>query len=125
MKSRLGFTVLAIALVLGGIAVLPLKASVQDAASDASKRRVRTKIEPVYPATAKQMNISGRVKLEATISVDGRVVSTKVVGGSPFLVNAALDALKQWRFEPASRETTEIFEFDFNRSGTPNDSTNP
>jgi len=38
MKSRLGFTVLAIALVLGGIAVLSPKASAQDAASDASKR---------------------------------------------------------------------------------------
>ncbi|HEY4710902.1 MAG TPA: energy transducer TonB [Candidatus Acidoferrales bacterium] len=119
MKQRLAFVGLVIALALGGIALQPLKASAQDAANDAMKRRVRTKVEPQYPATAKQMNISGRVKLEATISADGRVVSTRVVGGSPFLVNAALDALKQWRFEPASRESTEIFEFDFNRSGDP------
>jgi TonB family protein len=119
MKQRLALMGLVIALALGGIALLPRKASAQDAANDVVKRRVRTKVEPQYPATAKQMNISGHVKLEATISADGRVVSTRVVGGSPFLVNAALDALKQWRFEPASRESTEIFEFDFNRSGDP------
>jgi TonB family protein len=119
MKRRLAFMGLAIALVLGGFVVLSPRASAQDASSDVAKRRIRTKVEPQYPATAKQMNISGRVKLEATISADGRVVSTRVVGGSPFLVNAALDALKQWRFEPASRESTEIFEFDFNRSGDP------
>jgi TonB family protein len=119
MKQRLALMGLVIALALSGIALLPRKASAQDAANDVVKRRVRTKVEPQYPATAKQMNISGHVKLEATISADGRVVSTRVVGGSPFLVNAALDALKQWRFEPASRESTEIFEFDFNRSGDP------
>jgi TonB family protein len=119
MKRRLALMGLAIAFVLGGFVVLSPRASAQDASSDVAKRRIRTKVDPQYPATAKQMNISGRVKLEATISADGRVVSTRVVGGSPFLVNAALDALKQWRFEPASRESTEIFEFDFNRSGDP------
>jgi len=36
-----------------------------------------------------------------------------VVGGSPLLVNAALDALKKWHFEPGPKETTEIVEFAF------------
>jgi periplasmic protein TonB len=68
---------------------------------------------PDYPAIAKQMKITGKVKLEATISADGRVVSTHVVGGSPILVGAATDALKKWRYEPGPKETTEIVEFDF------------
>jgi outer membrane biosynthesis protein TonB len=41
------------------------------------------------------------------------VVNTKVIGGSPLLVNAALDALKKWRFEPAVKDTTETIEFEF------------
>jgi TonB family protein len=63
---------------------------------------------------AKQMHVTGKVKIEATIAADGHVISTRVVGGSPLLVNAALDALKKWRFEPASKDTTEVVEFEFN-----------
>lgn len=69
---------------------------------------------PEYPALAKQMNVRGKVKIEATVSADGRVISTKVVGGSPLLVNVAADSVKKWRFEPESKETTELVEFDFN-----------
>jgi TonB family protein len=115
MKLRLAFAALVIALLVGGSVVLPLKASAQDVAADASKRKVRTKVEPKYPALASEMKISGRVKIEATISADGHVINTRVVGGSPMLINAALDAIKQWRFEPASRESTETFEFEFSR----------
>jgi outer membrane biosynthesis protein TonB len=39
--------------------------------------------------------------------------STKIVGGHPLLVNAALDALKKWKFEPASEESTGVVEFKF------------
>jgi TonB family protein len=60
------------------------------------------------------MNVTGKVKIEVTISPDGHVTSTKVVGGSPLLVGAALDALKKWRFEAAPKESTEIIEFNFN-----------
>ncbi len=115
MRHRLAFAGLALALLLGSSAGLAPKSSAQDVSSDGAKRKVRTKIEPAYPAVAKQMNITGRVKIEATISADGHVVSTRVVGGSPILVNAGLDALKQWRFEPASSESTETFIFEFDR----------
>ena len=59
---------------------------------------------PEYPALAKQMNVTGKVKIEATVAADGHVAGTRVVGGSPLLVNAALDALKKWRFEPARKK---------------------
>jgi TonB family protein len=68
---------------------------------------------PDYPVIAKQMHITGKVKIEATIAPDGHVVSTHVVGGSPVLVSAASDALKKWKYEPGPKETTEIVEFDF------------
>jgi TonB family protein len=74
---------------------------------------VKTKTVPEYPELARRINATGKVKIEATISADGRVTSTKVIGGSPLLVGAATDALKKWRFEPATKESVEVVEFDF------------
>ena len=103
---------LAAALILGGsLAVLP-GASAQQA-GDTAKRKVKSRVTPDYPVLAKQMNVTGKVKIETTIAPDGHVTGTKVVGGSPLLVGAAVDAVKKWRFEPAAKETTEIIEFEF------------
>lgn len=101
-------------LLLGTTAIVVPAALSQETVSDAAKRKVKSKVVPDYPPLAKQMNVTGKVKIEATISAEGRVTNTKVVGGSPLLVNSAMDALKKWRFEPASKETSEIIEFDFN-----------
>ncbi len=114
VKLRLILASVGLALLLGGSVAVPLKSSAQDNAADASKRKVRVKVAPEYPALAKQMNVTGKVKIEATVAADGHVTSTRVVGGSPLLVNAALDALKKWHFEPAAKESTEIVEFAFN-----------
>jgi TonB family protein len=113
VKNRVIIATIGLALLLGGSAVLPSKMSAQDGASDTAKRKVRTRVTPDYPPLAKQMNVTGKVKIEATVAADGHVTSTRVVGGSPLLVNAALDALKKWHFEPGPKETTEIVEFAF------------
>ncbi len=114
MKNKVIVATMGLALLVGGSAVLPSKLSAQDGASDAAKRKIRSKVTPEYPPLAKQMNVTGKVKIEATVAADGHVSNTRVVGGSPLLVNAALDAVKKWHFEPASKETTEIVEFTFN-----------
>jgi TonB family protein len=113
MKLRVGIVGVGLALLLGGSALLPPKGTAQDASSDTAKRKVRTKVAPEYPPLAKQMNVTGKVKIETTIAADGHVLGTKVIGGSPLLVNAALDAVKKWRFEPAPKDTTEVIEFEF------------
>ncbi|MFY9804968.1 MAG: energy transducer TonB [Candidatus Acidiferrales bacterium] len=110
-KSRL--LAIGLAVILGGSAAVTPKLAAQENSSDAAKRKVRTKVTPNYPMLAKQMNVSGKVKIEATIAPDGHVTATRIVGGSPLLVSSATDALKKWRYEPASRESTEIVEFDF------------
>jgi TonB family protein len=114
VKYKITVASIGLALLLGGSTVLPHKASAQDGAAEAGKRKVRTRVNPEYPALAKQLNVTGKVKIEATVAADGHVASTRVVGGSPLLVNAALNALKQWHFEPGPKETTEIVEFAFN-----------
>jgi TonB family protein len=85
----------------------------QTATTAENGRKVKTKVAPVYPELARRMSVSGRVKLEVVITPDGRVKSTRVVGGHPILVQACQDAVKDWKFVPAAEETTQIVEFDF------------
>ena len=59
-----------------------------------------TQVRPVYPPLAKQARISGTVELSAIIGKDGRVQDLKVVRGHPLLVQAALDAVKNWVYRP-------------------------
>ena len=58
------------------------------------------KVEPVYPLLAKQARIVGAVTLAALVGKDGSVENLKVVSGHPLLVEAAVDAVKQWRYKP-------------------------
>lgn len=117
MKLKKAFIGLGLMTMLSGTAVVAPKATAQDASTDAARRKVRVRVTPEYPDLARQMNVTGKVKIEAKIAPDGHVADTRVVGGSPLLVNAALDALKKWRFEPAPKETTEVVEFTFNGQG--------
>jgi TonB family protein len=115
MKFKAMLISVGLALVLVGVAVGPRRASAQDSEIEAGKRKIRVKVTPTYPAVARQMNVYGRVKIEATVAADGRVVATRVVGGSPLLVMAALDAIKKFQFEPGPKDTTETVEFQFDR----------
>ena len=83
------------------------------AANDAAKRKVKARVAAEYPLLARQMGVSGKVKVEVTITADGKVSAAKVVGGSPVLTTAAVDAAKKWKFESGPKETVEIIEFEF------------
>ena len=85
----------------------------QSGSTDESKRKVKTKTAPQYPELAKRMNVSGRVKIEVVVTPEGRVKSTRVVGGHPLLVQACQDAVKEWKFVPAPEESTQVVEFEF------------
>ena len=78
-------------------------------------RKAKTKVVPVYPELARRsnMNITGTVRVLVVVSPDGRITDSKVLGGHPLLVNAAMNALKKWKFESASEETTGTVEFRF------------
>ncbi len=58
-------------------------------------------VTPIYPATARTLRLEGMVILEAVIGVDGRVESARVLRSLPLLDEAALGAVRQWRFAPA------------------------
>ena len=62
--------------------------------------RLINMVRPVYPPLAKQARISGTVRLHAIIAKDGTVIQLEVVQGHPLLVQSALDAVRQWRYQP-------------------------
>ncbi|MFI5087372.1 MAG: energy transducer TonB [Terriglobales bacterium] len=75
-------------------------------------RKVVSRVKPAYPELARQMNITGTVKIEVVIAADGSVKSLKPLGGHPLLIQSASEALRKWRFAPGT-ETTTIVEFQF------------
>jgi len=58
------------------------------------------RVEPRYPQIAIAARISGRVELEGIIGTDGRIRNLRPLSGNPLLVPAALDAVRQWVYEP-------------------------
>ena len=82
-------------------------------AQDGVDRKVKSKVSPAYPEIARKMGLTGNVKLQLVVAPNGIVKETKVIGGHPILVNAAVDAVKKWRFETASAESTGTVEFRF------------
>lgn len=58
------------------------------------------RVEPVYPALAKQTHMQGIVVIEAILDEHGNVVEAKVTSGPPLLIQSALDAVRKWRYEP-------------------------
>ena len=58
------------------------------------------KVQPAYPPLARQARIQGVVVLQALIGKDGSIQNLHVVSGHPMLTNAALDAVKEWRYKP-------------------------
>jgi TonB family protein len=82
-------------------------------ASDDGGRKLKSRVSPQYPDLARRVNAKGTVRIEVVIAPNGSVKSTRVIGGHPLLANAAEDAVKKWKYEPASEETTTVVEFNF------------
>jgi TonB family protein len=58
------------------------------------------KVQPEYPADAREKRIEGTVKLQVIVRKDGTVTVQNVVEGDPALSPAAIEAVRQWRYEP-------------------------
>ena len=76
-------------------------------------RKVATKVIPAYPMTARNMSLTGTVRLEALVLASGKVKSVQVKGGNPLLAQAAEIAVHGWKWEKSDHDTTELLEFNF------------
>jgi TonB family protein len=102
-----------LAVILSAVTLGPTRGGAQTAQSEEIVRRAKTKVQPLYPELARKMNIAGTVKIEVVVAPNGTVKDARVVGGHPVLANAALDAAKKWRFEPAAGESSGVIDFKF------------
>jgi TonB family protein len=80
--------------------------------------RLLRRVTPVYPDQAQTQRVQGRVVLEAMVLEDGTVGNLRIVQGQPMLAQAAVDAVKTWRYQPfvldgkpIQRETTITIDF--------------
>lgn len=77
--------------------------------SGGSDRRLITRIEPDYPETLRERGIGGTVRMQVVIAASGSVKAVELRGGNAALGEAAVAAVKKWRYAPAGSETqTEV-----------------
>ena len=88
--------------IVGSTAAPPKMATPQKlrVSSGVAEGNLLRKIEPQYPPMAKVAHIQGDVLLAATISKSGVIENLHVVSGHPILAQAAMDAVKQWKYKP-------------------------
>jgi TonB family protein len=93
---------------------VPLFSQSEDGAGE---RRVITRVEPKYPPTLERLYIGGVVRLQVDVAANGTVESAQLLGGNPILGQAAIAAVKQWKYAPAKTKTrtVERLEFDPHR----------
>ncbi len=106
---RMG-TLLAVTAMMAGTGAVGQQAP---AAPSEIARRAKSKVQPEYPELARKMNITGLVKIEVVVAPNGTVKDAKIVGGHPVLATAALEAVRKWRFEPATAESSGVVDFKF------------
>jgi TonB family protein len=94
-------------------AALALILTIAMPARAADERAIKSRVAPVYPEIAKHMKIGGAVRLEATVDAQGKVTDVKTVSGNHMLAVAAEDAVRQWKFVPASSDSSVNVEVNF------------
>jgi TonB family protein len=78
-----------------------------------SKRKVTNRVIPEYPDMARRMNLRGVVKVDVLVASNGVVKNVELKGGHPVLAQAALTAVRKWRWETATHDTKEPIEVRF------------
>ncbi len=68
---------------------------------DVKPAKLLKSVPPEYPQLARNQRISGNVQIDALVDAEGNVSSMKILSGPPLLHQAALNALKQWKYQPA------------------------
>ena len=79
----------------------------------ASERKVITRVEPTYPPTLERLYIGGVVRLQVDVAANGTVESAQLIGGNPILGQAAIAAVKRWKYTPAKTKTRTVERLEF------------
>jgi protein TonB len=99
--------------VLAGALLAVSTVTAQDSPRPDPERKLMHKVVPVYPDLARRMQLSGAVKVVVVVAANGSVKSVASAAGHPVFLMAAEEAVKEWKFAPASEETRQTIEFRF------------
>lgn len=99
--------------VILSICSLIFQAPLRSNAQQASVRKLLERTGAPYPPLARNMALQGTVKIEVLVSPDGSVKEAQIKGGHPVLAQAAVNAVRRWKWEPAPHETHETVEVKF------------
>ena len=94
-----------------GVVVVPPRPAISESAKPKSTGAIRVastvqgarllhEVKPLYPPLARAARVSGTVRIHAIIAKDGAIRDLQLIGGPPLLVDAALNAVKQWVYRP-------------------------
>ena len=103
--SKVILRLLTVAVLICGIAPMLL--------GDTLNRQALVHPDPIYPTILKRYNIGGTVKLEIVVTPAGTVKSATLKGGDATLGQAAIDAVRHWKYAPAETESIISVEFRF------------
>ena len=97
-----------LALLASGLFLLPQASAFQSTIhieANEAGRKIKTRVNPEYPDLALKARITGTARVQMIVAADGNVKDIKELGGSPVLLGALVRAVKQWKYEPAAKET--------------------
>jgi TonB family protein len=100
-------------MLMAGLFVLTTTAPALHAQTENNARKLLYRVEPEYPADLKRIGIGGYVRVEATISPSGAVEDATIAGGNPILAEAAVKAVKKWKYAPLDSKTKAKLVFHF------------
>ena len=83
-----------------------------------ARKLIVSKVDPEYPAMAKQMRLAGRVQVDCFVDTNGAVEKIQILNGNPLFSSSINNAMKKWKFKPfeANGKSSNIvagFAFDF------------
>jgi TonB family protein len=117
--------IITLAMTLAFVHCVSAYAQAPPLATDIPPDALTKRVEPIYPPIAKAAHITGTVTLEFTITTTGDVADIKVRSGPAMLQQAAIDAVKQWKYrplllndQPHAVRTTAVLNFGFDPSSS-------
>ncbi len=108
MKSKPNLVIAAVLLLVGMMhpqqkQINPTPDS-QKAAWEDSQLKVVHRVPPIYPPEAKAKGMEGTVVLEVVVDKQGNVAKARIISGAQIFADAALEAIKAWKFAPATSQ---------------------
>ncbi|MGA7914835.1 MAG: TonB family protein [Candidatus Acidiferrales bacterium] len=80
--------------------LLPQKPSRIRVSGKVAATKITRLVQPVYPEVAKLAKVEGTIVLHCIIGTDGKVKEVQYVSGPPLLIKTAMDAVRQWTYQP-------------------------